>query len=1245
MSVQWTKEQKKVIDLRNSSILVSAAAGSGKTAVLVERILSKLKDPVHPVDIDHMLIMTFTRAAAGEMKERLTRALEQAIYEDPGNAHLERQMTLIHTAQITTIDGFCSYVLRNYFHTIHLDPGYRIGDEAELRLLSEDVLSEVINEAYGEEGTAFSKCVEFFCTGKNDDNLGGLVLKLYNTAMSDPNPEKWLEKCLEGYIPVEENGRTAYSWFADLWKLVHAKLQSAETMLQEAKTLCRMEGGPYLYEEALDSDLLQIERLLGLAFLHDYEGVQKALETLGFQALSRKKMEAEERLKKRVKELRDEAKDLLRTTVSELFSLSLPELTEMMECCREALEVLVDLTRRFMEAFARKKREKNLLDFGDVEHFALEILGREQPDGTFVPSPAARELSEKYEEVMVDEYQDSNLVQEIITQWVSGWAAGRKNIFMVGDVKQSIYRFRQAKPELFMEKYHRFDKEQGAEIRIDLYNNFRSRASVLHSVNYLFRQMMGEDLGGVLYDEAASLHPGASYPENGNPEFPKTEVLFVETEEEEYEDSELSREKQELEALAIAQRIQDMVGRETVYDKNLGSRPLEYGDIVILLRSFSGMGETFVDVLSSRNIPVYAASRTGYFSTTEVRTILNYLRTADNPRQDIPLAGVLTSPIGGCTSEELASLRVLYPEGMLWDSVMALLQNQESEGDVVPHLKETLKEKLAEFEKTLSEIRNRAAYVPVHQLILDVLDVTGYGRIAGAFPDGAQRIANLQMLVEKAMEYEKTSYRGLFNFVRYIEHLHKYEVDYGEVNLSGAGKGAVQIMTIHKSKGLEFPVVFAAGMGKQFNMQDTRAGMLVHPSLGVGVDAVLPELRLKISSPQKKLIQNRILNENLGEELRVLYVALTRAKEKLILTGTIKDLEKKLLKYASLGNRETELLPLEFREKALCFWDYLLPALMGHRAMDPLLDKAQIPRKGNPLLHEDVSEFLLRDLHAKDFVLEELKLQTEEELQKEVLLSWDPEKIVDAKIREELHRRFDYVYPDSWLKDLPVKVSVSELKKRSHHEEAELEESVVYEELGREESLEIEPIVPIFMREQKEEIFTGSARGTAYHKVMQCLDYGKTSSEEKILEQLERMTRLELLSQEQRDAVDVGDILRFAMSPLGERMKRSAEKKQLFREQPFMIMRKSQELDPSWHPGVDVLVQGIIDAYFWEDREIVLVDYKTDRIRPWEKQRLLELYQGQLEDYACALERMTGCQVKETYLYSFALAEPILVPR
>ena len=914
MGVKWTEEQQKVISLRDRNILVSAAAGSGKTAVLVERILSKITDPEAPVDIDRLLIMTFTRAAAGEMKERISSAIESALYEDPDNEHLQRQSTLLHTAQITTIDGFCAYIIRNYFHLIGLDPGYRTADEGELKLLREDVTGKLLEDYYSEKQEKYEKFVECFASGKDDEALGGMIQKLYEMAMSNPFPEEWLDACLDDYkIETTEELRET-KCIKLLWKAAVDELETAEHLAREARKLCDAPDGPNLYGEALDSDLLFIRKLKKTAEERDYNVLAQLLEKPSFARLSGKKMpEADEQKKQRIKELREEEKEILRELGQKYFQGTEEEILDMLKCSREPLEMLVELTRQFTERFSKAKREKNILDFTDMEHFALKILMKKE-DGQIQMSQAAIELSEKYEEVLVDEYQDSNLVQELLTTAVSGWVNQRKNIFMVGDVKQSIYRFRLARPELFMEKYKSYSVEDGEEQRIDLHKNFRSRAQVLESVNFIFRQIMGEDLGGIAYDKDAALYPGADFPAGGSREFVKTEVLLVEKDGAELEEEAGDQNAQELEALAIAQRIQGMVGREEIVDKKTGKyRPVEYGDIVILLRSAYGWSETFREVLASQGIPVYCTSRTGYFSALEIITVLNYLKVCDNPLQDIPLTGVLRSPMVGCTSQELAQIRVLYPQGLLWDSVEQYVKSREEGCDAA---EKPLMEKLQRFLELLEKVRNMATYTPVHQLILFILKETGYGNYARALPGGEQRYANLSMLVEKAMAYEKTSYRGLFNFVRYIEQLQAYEVDYGEVNLAGAGSTAVEIMTIHKSKGLEFPVVFAAGMGKQFNFQDLNARLLIHPELGLGTDAILPEKRIIASSLNKQMVRRELLKESLGEELRVLYVAMTRAKEKLILTGAVGKLDKQ---YSVPGRdfwrKRRQVLPLGIQVK------------------------------------------------------------------------------------------------------------------------------------------------------------------------------------------------------------------------------------------------------------------------------------------------------------------------------------------
>ena len=1252
MGVQWTKEQQEVIRLRDRNILVSAAAGSGKTAVLVERILSKITDNTHPADIDRLLIMTFTRAAAGEMKERISAVIEKALGEDPDNEHLQRQTTLLHTAQITTIDGFCAYIIRNYFHLIGLDPGYRTADEGELKLLRGDVAKALLEEHYAQKDEKFQKFVECFATGKSDENLGDLIQKLYEMAMSNPFPEEWLQKCLGDYRieSLEELRET--EWMKMLWDAVGDELQEAELLIREARNVCAEADGPYLYEDALNSDLILVRDLQELAEKRDYNGIVKALVKPAFARLSTKKApDVEEQKKQRVKELRDEEKGILKELGQRYFQSSEEEILEMIRYVREPIEMLIELTVQFMEQFGMAKREKNILDFTDMEHFALQILMKKEGEEIHM-SQAAKELSAKYDEVLVDEYQDSNFVQELLTTAVSGWINQKKNIFMVGDVKQSIYRFRLARPELFMEKYKNYSTDEAKEQRIDLHKNFRSRAQVLESVNFIFRQIMGEDLGGVAYDKDAALYPGASFPEGESEEFVKTEVLLIEKDGEELTDVQESADAgaqgsqmelenqnaQELEALAIAQRIQEIVGKEQIVDKETREyRPVEYGDIVILLRTAYGWAETFREVLASQGIPVYCTSRTGYFSALEIVTVLNYLKVCDNPLQDIPLMGVLRSPIVGCTSQELAELRIQYPKGLLYESVTAYV-GESSKTDFLNE-KDFLKLKLSNFLQLLEKVRNMAVYTPVHELILYVLKETGYGNYARALPGGEQRFANLTMLVEKAMDYEKTSYRGLFNFVRYIEQLQAYEVDYGEVNLTGAGNTAVEIMTIHKSKGLEFPVVFVAGMGKQFNFQDMNAGLLLHPELGIGADAVIPEKRVIASSLNKQIIRRQLLKESLGEELRVLYVAMTRAKEKLILTGTVGKLEKQMVSLSRFLDEEEELLPLGTRMKAKNYWAFVLPALVRHRAMSELLGEYGILMKKQKGIYDDVSDFVIKKVTVRQMTEKAVILQAGNQMQEEYLKNWDADQVYDKEVREEIEKRFSFVYPYKYLEDIPVKVSVSDLKKRSWHDESELEENISVS--AEEQVEEQEAPVPAFMAEKQEE-YKGAARGTAYHRLMECLDYAEVESEEQLEVQLKRLLESQKMTEQEAECIRIRDIKKFVDSELGQRMKKAVVKKQLYREQPFVIRRSASLLDDSWKDET-ILVQGIIDAYFTEDGEIVLVDYKTDRVRKGQEQKLVDLYHVQLEDYAQALERMTGMKVKEKIIYSFTLQKAILL--
>ena len=1246
MATQWTKEQQQVIDLDNRNILVSAAAGSGKTAVLVERILKKMTRQDHPVDIDKLLIVTFTRAAAGEMRDRLMTALEKQLETDPDNEHLQRQQTLIHNAQITTIDGFCSYVIRNYFHMIDLDPGFRIGNEGEIKLLKQDVAKEVLEAEYAERSEKFDRFIEVFATGKTDEGILDLILNLYEFSMSNPWPKDWLASCMDAYALDSVEVLEGSVWMGKLWQDTDHYIEQAETIVRENKKRVLQPDGPYMYEEAVDEDMRLLESLKEKSERRDYDGLAALLAECSFQTLSRKKdSSVSEMVREQVKAARDQMKELIRSLKEKYFYTDREGILEELAVCRGPVEELIRLTEVFTDAYAAKKRQKNLVDFSDIEHFALDILVRKEGDD-YRYSEAAEEFADRFEEILIDEYQDSNLVQETLLTSVSRLRRGIPNIFMVGDVKQSIYRFRLARPELFMKKYRTYTLDESPCQRIDLHKNFRSRREVLDCVNYIFFQIMGKSLGDVEYDSDAALYPGAKFPEPaegkreneaesetikkeaGN-DFRSTEILLIPADEDE-EENDVS--VQELEARAVGKRIREIVGKEWVYDKDAGAyRKAAYRDCVILLRTISGWAESFVQVLMEMNIPAYATSRTGYFSAKEVVTVLNYLHICDNPRQELPFTGVLLSPIGGLTARELAEIKATFPKEKIYKAAQCYLREGEED---------RLRAKLERFFTVFDSIRERISYTPIHELIQLILRETGYGNFAYAMAGGRQRSANLEMLVEKAMEYESTSYHGLFNFLRYMEQLQKYQVDFGEVSTVGATEDTVRIMSIHKSKGLEYPIVFVSGMGKYMNMSDANAGLVIHQDLGLGTWAIDPVRRLRIPTLLRQIIQRQIRLESLGEELRVLYVALTRAKEKLILTGTINGTEKKLADYYTLPQKEE--VPLSFTRLSFArtYWDWILPAVARHSAFPAFAGWEHGGKKVS--LPEGFSEpdMVFRLIGHSELIMDEMvRLRVDEELYRE-FTDWNTEKIFDEELRGQLESRFSYQYPYRYLQEIPAKVSVSELKKAEmQDEETEAEELIPATDTEEER----ESCLPAFMREGEPEL-KGAARGTAYHAVLANLSYDKTDTQEQIREQIVQMQATGKIDERTARCVRAHQIFRFVRSQEGQRMKAAWQKGTLWREQPFVMSIPAKKCKPEWNTKEPVLIQGIIDAFWEEEGAWILLDYKTDSIAAGQEEVLIKRYQVQLQLYKEALERMEGYRVKEVWIYSFALGKSIPVP-
>ena len=1271
MAVSWTEEQQKVIDTRDCNILVSAAAGSGKTAVLVERILERILDKNRPVDIDRLLVVTFTRAAAGEMKERIARAIEKRLEEDSENEHLQRQSTLVHHAQITTIDSFCAYVVKNYFHLIDLDPSFRMGDEGEMRLMKGDVGEKILEEAYGREDyEEFSSFVEGFAQGKSDENIEDLVLKLYEFSMSYPYPREWLEECRRAYQVKSREELENAPWMEAIKGELRKQMEEAGELLSQALEIAGEGDGPGFYIPLLEEEKKSVEHLLSMEKFFQWK---EAMDHLEFKRLPPgKKAEKEqvtEEKQELAKNLRSQAKDLLNDLKEKYFQESAEESLEHLQAAARPVGVLVDLTLAFMEVYKKKKQEKNILDFSDLEHYALEILADHSP-GKDVRTQAARELADQFAEIMIDEYQDSNLVQEKILTSVSRVEEGEYNIFMVGDVKQSIYRFRLARPDLFMEKFRSYPTTPGDKTyRIDLHKNFRSRGTVLDSVNYLFYQIMGEDLGGVEYDEDAALYPKGQFPQLPQGTEPAAEVLLLEEDDPLWQEQDSPETARELEARMIAMRIRELMDTGQVTDKDTGElRKVKYSDITILLRTMSGWSETFKKILNSCNIPASVTTKTGYFSAPEVAAVLDYLQILDNPFQDIPLAGALKNQPQGFTFEELARIRNIGNAGERTSLYEALLETEK--------IREPLGEKVGEFLKTYRELRQEVPYTPIHQLIWDFFDKTGFLLWQQAFVSGEQRKANLLMLLEKARDYESTSYRGLFNFVRYIENLKKYQVDFGEANILSEKEDTVKIMSIHGSKGLEFPVVFVAGLGKQMNMQDARESIVLHPDLGIGAPCVDEKLRIRTRTILQRAIQQEITLESLGEELRILYVALTRAREKLILTGTVTKLPERLSQQEMLKRRSQRRLPYGVRVKGKSYLGWILSALARHRSMKGLYQSGNLGVYPLNPLYEGPGDFKIRKVSPMELVMGELNARTRELEEKEVYLHWDTEKVYDPDTRKELEESLAYVYPYEDLGRIPAKVTVSEVKRLQEEVEESLElypavrESretagetgelfrEIQESAGetQETTAELSPshendlaqeapeegYVPAFMRQEQEEL-KGAERGTAYHAVLERLDYEKTNSVKEVQGQIRELCLQGKISEAVKSSVRPKDIYDFASGSLGQRMKKAAAGGLLKREQPFVIAVPASSVKEDYRSEEEILVQGIIDACFEEEGDLVLVDYKTDRIPSGDPRELTDRYKIQLLYYQEALELMTGKKVKEKYIYSFYLKKAIPV--
>ncbi len=1270
----WTSEQWDAITEKDCNLLVAAAAGAGKTAVLVERIIRKITDVENPIDIDKLLIVTFTNAAATEMRERIAEAISERLEKNPDSVNIQRQLTLLGKASITTIHSFCLEVIRSNFQNINIDPGFRVADETESSLMKLEALSEVFEEQYEKGEPDFFELLECYGGNRDDQALQDMVLNLYSFIQSSPWPESWLEEHTNSmYVPVDTDFSET-PWGKVLLESVKLELDGLKVMMTRAVELLQYAIGLEKYQAVYMEDLANVDAILKL--LVDSPRISKsgqdsrepspdnqkwnnlfnALQNIEFTTLPRSGKEVDKDKQEIVKKIRDDVKTRMKKLRDKIVTANSAEIIEDLKSLYPKMKCLASLVTMTAEKYAEKKSSKSVVDFNDLEHFCLEILSGKEEDGALRPSKTAFGYRERFAEILVDEYQDSNLVQEIIVSMISKAATEKPNVFMVGDIKQSIYRFRQARPELFLNKYNTYSPDKGNAFRkILLFKNFRSRKEVVNAVNFIFKQIMSAVVGELDYTDTEALNPGAVFLENECEERVvggEAELHLIQTgsmddaastdyeSEDGQEDAEESAEDEEMldnvqcEARLVGRRILELIipdekGRQfCVFDKGKKEyRKVEFRDIVILLRTTRNWSEVFTDELSMLGIPAFADTGTGFFKTIEVQVSLSLLQIIDNPLQDIPLLSVLRSPIVAFTTDELAELRLIDRKAPLFDALRKLAKT--GQGDTMqksrlqyPAVLRPASQKAAAFLEKLGKWREMSLYMSTDQLLWQLYNDTGYYGMVGAMPAGEQRQANLRILFNRAGQFEETSYKGLFNFISFIDKLKNSKGDMGSAKILGENDNVVRIMSIHKSKGLEFPVVILAGCGKKFNLQDMNKSILLHQDLGFGPDVVDHKLRLSWPSAAKQAIREKIKIEILSEEMRILYVALTRAREKLIITGSVNDAAKKIEKWSAQAGGQESRLPDYEMLKGWNYLDWIGPSMLRHKSCRGLRDSGAIGSEFRGQLIDDPSVWKIRVWNKSEV----LSSKISEEREESEFIKW-LDRIETAgelsDFSEEISRRLSWNYAYAKTTKVPAKVSVTELKRRFNAQAAE--ETGTFPEY-----LPVLVKKPMFL-EEKKGLSTAEA-GTALHFVMQHLDYAQGNIEE----QIDRMVVNDLLTIQQAESIDAGKIRSFLESDLGGRMLSSGS---INREVPFNLEIPCHELYKDMEDekcqGETLLLQGVVDCFFEEPDGIVLLDYKTDYVPTGKAGMIRDRYRVQLDYYARALEKLTGKRVKEKYIYLF----------
>ena len=1224
--MNWTPEQSQAIYKKDSNILVAAAAGSGKTAVLVERIINKIIK--EKIDIDRLLVVTFTNAAASEMRERILKSIYKIIdSEEPQDEetinHLQRQITLLNKASICTIDSFCLDVIKNNFFEIEISPNFRIADTAEIDLLKQEVLEKIFEEKYENHDKDFEKLVKTYTSYRDDTPLKDIILRIYTYIESNPFPLKWLKEQVEKFnIKDTKQDFSNTEWGKILLQNMKENLEDSIKKLKAEETRLSFESELEQYERIILSDIQQLEMVY--ANLEKWDKAYSLINKVDFLRWpSSKKITNPE--KDKAKAIRDKVTKEFKAKRDKIFTanseMANEDLIEMYEILSKLEKLIID----FDLEFSKNKRERNIVDFSDVEHLALKILVKEED----VPSEIAKKYQEKFIEIAIDEYQDSNLVQEYILTSISNG----KNIFMVGDVKQSIYKFRQAMPDLFLGKYSNYSENEANDkgLKIKLFKNFRSRKNVLDFTNLIFENIMGEKLGEIDYTEEEYLNLGANYAESKEDLISEIDILDV-TEEDEDEnleeaeipenanvDSDLEETEKlediELEAKFVAQKIKDLIDSKfQVYDnKKEEFRDIRFRDIVILLRSTKNKANIFEKELTNLNINVYSDTSQEYLESYEIQVIMDLLKIIDNPYQDIPLVHVMLSSLGMFTDDDLLEIRLCDQND---DFYTTMLKSRLS-------VREELREKIDSFLNKIENFREKNGYMDLDELIWTIYEETGFLNYVGLMPNGALRVANLKMLFERAKQYESASFKGLFNFINFIEKIKTGSGDLGAAKLIGENEDVVRIMSIHKSKGLEFPVVFLSCTGSGFNMMDLNSDILLHQKIGIGVKYIDYDRQIKYDTISKLALREKLLEENLSEEMRILYVALTRAKEKIYVTGVKKDFQKnkeKMQELVDIYKKEYGKINPILIKKYKKYIDWILLVYMYN------FESSKDVLKMNTIKRKDILKTLKKE-ETEDVDIFKVLEEKSKDIKEEDIINLKNQLI------------FEYKYKG--LSEIPTKESVTNIV----HKNVVVEPfEARNEDNDEEENGKIELPKPKFLVGTEEEKITPAKKGTLVHLCMKNLDFSRDYSLEDVKALIDDLESRKIITAKEKEAINPWVVFNFTKSNIWNELK---EAKEYHKEEPFYINVPAKDVMKT-DLDENILVQGIIDLYYiTKNDELVLLDYKTDFVEQKEPvqmgQELINRHKPQLMLYKEALENGLNRKVDRVWIYSTGLGKEILV--